>query len=555
MTNLLRVFRLMLRAQGRALFYGALLALIVLLMGAALLGLSGWFITAAAVAGLAGVGIDFDVFRPSSMVRFLALGRTVARYGERLTTHDATLKVLASLRIRLLQNLAARPYAQMTRLRGATALNRITADVDALDGIPLRLILPIGAGLGAHAIAFAIVWWLSDIRIAAAIAGIYLLGTAAVFAMAARRAHTASAAAERAAQGFRARLADLVRARTDLIVYGRLEAEMRKAAQADGERRNLQARLDRITRRSAAALSLIATGAGSAALYLGMRLAESGAITPPMAAMGFFTALGLAETIAPMSRAVTELGRMSLAAGRMEEVFAAPAARSTPTPVDQPAGQGDHPAQTLDFNSVSFQRSGAAQPVLDGVTLALMPGETLALTGASGSGKSTLLELAAGLIPATGGQVHLLGHDISSWTEADLRAAVTLVPQRAHLVAGSLRENLAVAAPQADDATLLAALDTCQLTKTFAARQGLDTRLGPGGGGLSGGQARRIVLARALLRRPPLLLLDEPTEGLDRPTAQAVLDSLRAALPDAAIVIAAHRKVEISAADRVYTMT
>ncbi|HHC29406.1 MAG TPA: thiol reductant ABC exporter subunit CydC [Rhodobacterales bacterium] len=555
MTNLLRVFRLMLRAQGRALFYGALLALIVLLMGAALLGLSGWFITAAAVAGLAGVGVDFDVFRPSSMVRFLALGRTVARYGERLTTHDATLKVLASLRIRLLQNLAARPYGQMTRLRGATALNRITADVDALDGIPLRLILPIGAGLGAHAIAFGIVWWLSDIRIAAAIAGIYVLGTAAVFAMAASRAHNASAAAERAAQGFRARLADLVRARTDLIVHGRLGAEMRKAAQADGERRSLQARLDRIARRSAAALSLIASAAGSAALYLGMRLAESGTITPAIAAMGFFTALGLAETIAPMSRAVTELGRMSLAAGRMDEVLAPPAAPSAHAPADQPAGQGDNPTQALEFNSVSFQRSGAAQPVLDGVTLALNPGETLALTGASGSGKSTLLELAAGLIDATGGQVHVLGRDMASWSEAELRAAVTLVPQRAHLVAGSLRENLAVAAPQADDATLLAALDACQLAETFAARQGLDTRLAPGGGGLSGGQARRVVLARALLRRPPILLLDEPTEGLDRPTAQAVLESLRAALPDTAMVIAAHRKVEIAAAGRVFPMT
>ena len=551
MRNLLKVFRLMLRAQRRSLFYGAVLALVVLLMGAALLGLSGWFITAAAVAGLAGIGVDFDVFRPSAMVRFLALGRTAARYGERLTTHDATLRVLASLRIRLLQNLAARPFEEITRLRGAKALNRITADVDALDGIPLRLILPIIAGILAHGAAFLVLWWLADLRIAAAIAGIYLTGTATVFAVSAARAHRASAAAERAAQGFRARLAELVRARTDLMIHGRLAAEMAAAAGADTERRALQTRLDRIGRRAAATLSLTASLAGSAALYLGLSLAQDGTITPAIAAMGFFTALGLAETIAPMSRAVTELGRMALAADRMEPVVDP----LPPAPVPETAPRPKPSAPVLEIAAASYRRGGATEPVLSGFDLTVAAGETIALTGASGSGKSTVLELAAGLIGVTEGRVSLLGANMTLWPELPLRDAVTLVPQRARLVAGSLRDNLAVAAPEADDDALQAALDVCQLTDTFSARAGLDTMLGPMGAGLSGGQARRVVLARALLRRPALLLLDEPTEGLDRTTAQAVLDGMRTALPDAAILIAAHRAVEIAAATRVIPMT
>jgi ATP-binding cassette, subfamily C, bacterial CydC len=551
MKNLVRVFRLVVQSQRRPLAYGGALALVVLLMGAALLGLSGWFITAAAAAGLAGIGATFDVFRPSAMVRFLALGRTAARYGERLTTHDATLKVLASLRVRLLESFAARPFGEITRLRGARALNRITADVDALDGIPLRLILPIAAGLAAHLVAFAVLWWLADLRVAAAILAIYLSGTTAVFALSAARAHRASAAAERAAQSFRARLIDLLRARTDLVVHGRIPAELTALRGADDERRALQARLDRVGRRAGAALTLVASSAGAAALYIGLSLAEAGSLTPAIAAMGFFTALGLAETIAPMSRAVTELGRMTLAATRMGEVLDAPPAPAPDRAAPRPAST----APVLALDAVTLHRPGAAAPVFAGFSLALAAGETVALTGASGSGKSTVLELAAGLATANAGTVSLLGHPIADWPESALRDRVMLVAQRARLVAGTLRENLALAAPDADDAALNAVLDTCQLTEVFAAREGLDTLLGPGGGGLSGGQARRVVLARALLRRPALLLLDEPTEGLDHATARAVLNALRAALPDAAILIAAHRKVEIDAAARVRPMT
>jgi len=551
MRELIRVFRLIVQAQRRPLAYGAALALVVLLIGAALLGLSGWFITAAAAAALAGLGQTFDVFRPSAMVRFLALGRTAARYGERLTTHDATLKVLASLRVRLLETYAARPWPEMIRLRGAQALNRITADVDALDGIPLRLILPIVAGTLAHLVAFLVLWWLSELVVATAILTIYALGTMAVFALSAARAQRASGAAEQAAQSFRARLVDLVRARTDLVIHGRIAAETRAIQQQDATRRSLQVGLDRIGRRAAAALTLVATSAGAAALYIGLRLADAGAITPAIAAMGFFTALGLAETIAPMSRAVTELGRMTLAAARMGAVLDAPPS----APASGPAPTADAAAPVLRFNAVTLKRPGATAPVFAGLSLTLDRGETLALTGASGSGKSTLLELAAGLTHPTAGHVTLFGQALKDWPESALRAQVMMVPQRARLVAGTLRENLLIAAPEADDATLHAALATCQLNETFALRAGLDTPLGPGGAGLSGGQARRVVLARAVLRAPALLLLDEPTEGLDQPTARAVLDGLRAALPEAAIVIAAHRKVEIEAAGRALAMT
>jgi ATP-binding cassette subfamily C protein CydC len=150
MSPLWRIAVLIWREERAALSRGLLLSIIVLLAGAALLGLSGWFVTAAGAAGVAGIGIAFDVFRPSAGVRMLALGRTAARYGERILTHDATLRALARLRVKVLDGLAAQPAETLARLRSPAMLNRVTADVDALDGVAIRLVFPILAG-GTHA--------------------------------------------------------------------------------------------------------------------------------------------------------------------------------------------------------------------------------------------------------------------------------------------------------------------------------------------------------------------------------------------------------------------
>lgn len=548
MTALWHIFRLILRDQRVALLRGAALSLVVLLAGVALLGLSGWFITAAAAAGLAGTGAMFDVFRPSAMVRFLALGRTAARYGERVLTHDATLRALAGLRVRLLRGLLRAPHDRLVRLRGAQALNRLMADVDALDGVPLRLVLPIGAGLSALAISGVALWGLVHWTVALWVAGGFALGAALVLTRTARQAVAPSRRAEMAAQAFRSRLIDLIRARADLAIYGRLTAQRDAVLAADQRRDLARADLDRIERRAGFALSVLGTLVAAGALGLGMELARAGVISVPMAAVGFFASLALIEAVAPLRRAMADLGRMMLAARRV---------RANLVPVDPAPVLAEvlPPITGLVFDAVSFARPGSLRPVLEGLSLSLSPGQTMALTGVSGAGKSTALLLAAGLLRPGAGRVLLDGRPLTGWSETALRSRLMLVPQRAALMAGSVRDALQLAAPEAADTALWAALRAVALEAVVAARGGLDATLGPGGSGLSGGEARRLVLARALLRRPAVLLLDEPTEGLDDATARMVLAGLREFLPDAAILTASHREAETDWADRCLPLT
>lgn len=554
MTALWAIFRLILRDQRTAMLRGAALSLIVLVMGVALLGLSGWFITAAAAAGLAGAGAVFDVFRPSAMVRFLALGRAAARYGERMLTHDATLRALETLRLRVLATHLSAPYATMIRVRGAQALNRLTADIDALDGVPLRLVLPVMAGISTQLLALVALWVLVAPAVALWVVGGYVLGAAVTFGWMARTTVPLSRRAEVAAQAFRTRLIDLIRARRDLTVFGRLVAQRDAVLAADARRRDLRRLLDRAERRAGAALGVVGTGVAAGTLGIGLMLVQAGQVQPAFAALGFFAALALAETLAPLRRAASDLGRMADAARRVRRNLAEPA--PTKPPVVKPNADTFLPiAKAVDLRvaDLTLFRANSTIPVMSGLSFAVGRGETVAITGASGAGKSTLLLAIAGLHPFAAGQITLRGRAVGDWSESDLRGLLTLLPQRSTLMNGTVAEALHLANP-AKDVRLWQVLEAVQLDSVIRSKGGLSAQIGPRGEGLSGGEARRLTLARTLLRNPAVLLLDEPTEGLDDVTALAVLQGVRRLLPEAAFLIAAHRQVETDFADRVLNL-
>jgi ATP-binding cassette subfamily C protein CydC len=543
MNALGQVWRQIARARPGTLALGAVLQVLVLASGAALLGLSGWFITAAGAAGLATAGAVFNVFGPSAGVRALALGRTAGRYGERLLTHDATLRALAALRVDLMRRQARAGLDAMLRLRGATALNRMTADVDALDGVALRLVLPLVSAAAVLVLAGLLLWLDVAAGVALWVAGAFVLAGGAVLLATARAGRAPSVASERAGQALRREVIDLVRARTELIVHGRM-ADQRALVQArDGEARAAARALDRVDRGAGLALALVAALAFAGALALGGDLVAAGRISAAQAALGVFVALALAEVTPALRRGMAELGRMQDAAGRVVEGAGAVAVAAKPSPGAAAGG--------LVVEGLTYRRPGAARPVFAGLSLSVAPGETVAVAGPSGTGKSTLLFVLAGLIAPEAGRVTVAGTALDVLPEADLRARLTLLPQRTALVAGTVWENLALARDGVTEAEAWAALTAAALAETIRDKGGLDARLGEGGAGLSGGEARRLALARAILRRPAILLLDEPTEGLDPDTAQRVLAGIRAALPQAAILTASHRAAELGWASRV----
>lgn len=546
MSALWKAFVLIWNAAPAAMWRGALMAVAVLLMGAALLGLSGWFITATGLAGIAGIGIAFDVFRPSAGVRFLALGRAGARYGERIFTHDATLRALSTLRISLMRRLSRLSLPEMQRLRGPLALTRITADVDALDGIVLRVGLPIAAGLITHVVVFVGLWALTDISLAATIACGYVLGGGIILLRLARRTYAPSRHAEEASQTLRRDTIGLMRGRSDLFLQGRVRSSLDRLHDTDDAMRAAMESLDTTERHAGMALAVLGTVVSGLALAIGSYLVTNGELDPARAAIGFFVALALAETLLPLRRGLAEIGRIRDAA---ERIFQVEEQGQGPARIGgQAKGHG------IDVQTVTFRRSDTAVPVLENLSLKVAAGETVALTGPSGSGKSTLLAILAGTEPDFEGHVTIAGQDLCAFGERELRSKLTFVPQRAALVSGSIFDNLALAKSDLSEAEAFEILDVACLTSVVERLGGLQGTLGEGGAGLSGGEARRLVLARALLRRPSVLLLDEPTEGLDAATARHVLSNIRALLPEAAILMASHRTSEIESADRIVSI-
>lgn len=533
--DLAPVLRLFADACRNKLLLGALLAATTVLSGMALLGLSGWFITATAIAGLnTTLAFTFDVFMPSAGIRLLALGRTAARYGERLVTHDATLEVLASLRVRLFRAWARPQVARRLLARPAQLLFRLTGDIDALDSLYLRVLVPLASALCA-ALALGVAlgllqWWLGLVLAA------WLIVTGLSIALlVAQRAKPDARRRSYALEALRARSIDLVAGQTELIMAGQLDAQKQALAIADQHLARADDALNRLEAQAGMAYSIVGTITLTATLLLTAALVSKGVLNVPLAALALLLVLTATEPFSALRRGALELGRTVLAARRLGARIQAADEKTAVAP-QPPAGL------VLQLTNVSAHPAGAdadAQEanILKNISLALSAHERVALIGASGAGKSTLLALIAGELSARSGNVCVAPH--------------SLLTQRTELFQDSLRDNLRVAAPDADDARLWKVLHSAGLADDVVNMpNGLDTRLGEGGLGLSGGQLRRLALARLLLRDVPLWLLDEPTEGLDQATAHDVLLGLDTQAAGRAFLLATHVRREAELADR-----
>ncbi|MBB3742392.1 ATP-binding cassette subfamily C protein CydC [Rhizobium sp. BK591] len=528
-TNLKPILRLFFAERRRALLLGAALSAATVTAGIALLGLSGWFITATSLAGLSVAAITFDVFAPSAGIRLLAIVRTAARYGERLATHDATLGVLAALRERLFRGFAEPSAARTLLYRPARLLFRLTADIDALDSLYLRILVPAAVAIGA-ALAASLALGLMHpvfglcfgLFLAGAGLGLPLIAGLAARKHARRRAH--------GIEGLRSRTIDLVAGQTDLLMAGRLAAQRHAIMAADSYAAHADDRLNRVETGLTFGFGLVSTLLLTASLLAVAALAEAKVITAPVAALGLLVAFAAVEPFAALRRGALELGRTLLAAARIAPRFAA---ATEPEPLAAPL-----PGYAFSLADVSAFHENSAAPALEGIELTLQQGERLAVIGSSGAGKSSLLALLSGELPARTGSVAV--------------TTATLLTQRTELFEDSLRGNLCLANPDASEGRLLEVLAAAGLLADIEAMpRGIDTPLGEGGIGLSGGQSRRLALARLFLRDTPLWLLDEPTEGLDGATARDVIGRLSSMAAGRSLVIATHIRREADIADRI----
>jgi ATP-binding cassette subfamily C protein CydC len=515
------------RRQRHRLLLAGIAAAAVSAAAVLLLGLSGWFVTAAALAGAAGPAnaAAFNYLLPSAAIRLLAILRTGSRYAERLVGHDAALRALAGLRPALFRALATAPAEDALTLSAGDATARMIGDVDAVEARFIRQ----SASWSAVSALLTGTGLLLLAGTAPAIATALVAGT---FLWSAHRLATAlqprGRDAQRAAGLLKQDFAILAAAAPELRAYG-LEGW---AADRVAERgQALTAAQERVAG-GAGWFDLLQAAATGGAAFLAMALSTAAPL--PLAALA---ALGAAMTVdgtAAMARGMERRGSLREAEARLDNVLT--------------AAVPEVPGSATDVPPVI--RLGKAAP--------LQPGMVAGLVGCSGCGKTTLLEQLLKLRPVEAGRIGLGGADAAQLPAAGLRRWFSLLPQDATLISGTVRDNLRLAAPDADDAAIWEALrDAALEERVRTLPQQLDSWLGENGARLSSGERRRLALARALLRPVPWLLLDEPTEGLDAQTEALVIEGLRRRLRRSGqgALIVTHRKAPLALCDRVLDLT
>ncbi|HBB6756889.1 TPA: cysteine/glutathione ABC transporter ATP-binding protein/permease CydC [Citrobacter amalonaticus] len=525
---------------------GIVLAIITLLASIGLLTLSGWFLSASAVAGFAGI-YSFNYMLPAAGVRGAAITRTAGRYFERLVSHDATFRVLQHLRIHTFSKLLPLSPAGLARYRQGELLNRIVADVDTLDHLYLRVISPL---VGAFVVIMVVTIGLSvlDVTLACTLGGVMLLTLFIMPPVFYRAGKTTGQNLTHLRGQYRQQLTSWLQGQAELTIFGASDRYRAQMEATELQWHEAQRRQSELTALSQALMLLI--GAIAILLMLWMSAGGVGDNAQPGAliALFVFCALAAFEALAPVTGAFQHLGQVIASAMRITELTEQKPEVTFPTDVS------DVPVQvTLTLRDVSFSYPEQAQKALDSLSLQVNPGEHIAILGRTGCGKSTLLQLLTRAWDPQQGEILLNGCSIATLNEATLRKTISVVPQRVHLFSATLRDNLLLAAPDASDDQLTDTLRRVGLEKLLD-DAGLNSWLGEGGRQLSGGELRRLAIARALLHDAPLMLLDEPTEGLDATTESQMLELLAEVMRDKTLLMVTHRLRGLVRFDQIIVM-
>ena len=529
---------------------GTLLATITVLANVGLLAISGWFLASMAAAGIAGVQMNY--FTPAGTIRFLAIVRTASRYAERLVTHNATFLLLSEIRVNMFATLSKLNNVDLAMSRSADLLNRLQNDVDALDKFYLNVLMPMMVALLSVPI---ILLFMSAYNANVALIcfmGILLIGVVIPAFLSASLTKNSHKETHLSAQ-LRAELSDTLTGLRELSIYQAGTQQLNKC-----DRLNEQYNQQLFVRHKA-----LANADGLTLLIVQMAMLASIVTIAPLVytnsmvnvelAMLTLFVLASFESVLLLPNAFIELPNVLKAA---ERLF---------TLQDKASDQSNHRSALIDarfdknnialtLNNISYKYD--EHNALTKVSFMLKSRQKVAIVGRSGSGKTTLVNLLTGLWPLQQGSITLGDHnnaqDLHSLSSDSRANVINILAQQHHIFDGTLSENLRYAKPSATKEEMLKAINLAQLEPWFnELQEGLKTRLGTGGRSVSQGQSRRIAIAQALLQNPAILVLDEPTEGLDNQSKQTVMNAIMHVMSDASVLTITHDPALLAQMDNI----
>ncbi|MFS1444511.1 MULTISPECIES: cysteine/glutathione ABC transporter ATP-binding protein/permease CydC [unclassified Vibrio] len=522
---------------------GMLLAFATLSASIGLLTLSGWFISASAVAGLTIARETFNYMLPGGGVRGLAMSRTAGRWGERVVSHNATFKLLTDLRIFFFKKLAPLIPGRISNLRDADLLNRLVADVDAMDHVYLRLVSPVTVGvLGIFFLTLFLMWFDTSLGlILGSILLIMLLVWPVLFYKLGKR--NGGELTQNKAD-LRVTTLDWIEGYSELTLFG--AEERYRNAILETQRKLIANQFVNANLTGMASAALMLFNGLTLVLMLWLATDGVGGNAPdPFIALMAFATMASFELLMPIAGAFQHLGQTLSSARRLNEVILS-------EPEVQFAEEKLDINKPLDitFSNVTFNYPDSERSVLNAVDLTIPATNKVAIVGQTGSGKSTLIQLLTRYWDPKKGYISIAGIELTQWNESQLRESISVVSQRVDILNGTLRDNLLIAKPDANDDHLANILKDVGLEKLLE-NNALDSWLGDGGRQLSGGEKRRIGIARAILHDAPILLLDEPTEGLDKQTEQSIMALFEKHFEGKTVIFITHRLIGLESMDSI----
>ncbi|MDE8350100.1 MAG: thiol reductant ABC exporter subunit CydC [Acidocella sp.] len=530
---------------------GILLACLTILANFGLMTLSGWFLASAAIAGLAGIAAQnvFNFFSPAAGVRFFATIRVLSRYVERLVTHEATFRLLATLRVWFYTKLEPLAPAALQGYRAGDLLSRIVADIDTLNLFYLRVYVPFLAAGVATLVMVSFFGLFSGWAALALAVGLAVTGIA-VPMLSQWRGNVAGAEINALNVQMRMEMLDAIQGMGELLTYNAAPALQGRVAGLNGRLIGRQAEMSAVSGMGMAASGLLGNLTMLVvvvAATMKVSAGTLGAADLPLLALGSMAAF---EAVAPLPSALQYLGQIRAAAVRIFELTdQQPAIAPPPGPTPKPANFD------LDLQAVKLRYQDAADWALDGLDLHIPQGSHIGLQGNTGAGKSTLINLLLRFYDYQHGAASFGGVDLRAFSSEAMASYVSVISQRSYLFHTTIRDNLLLAKGDACAADLWHALEVAQLAEFVRAQPlGLDTIVGEAGVRLSGGQARRVAIARAVLKDTPWLILDEPTEGLDPLTERALLRDLKPVMAGKTVIYITHRTAGLELMDQTYSL-